>query len=409
MTVQIWDRLTPEEKANVIRCLIELGFSVSDIARAAGVSPMAVSKWARGIATPTADKLEQLYLSVGPALEQCLPEPPISSLDVDMAVNVLAKALRSKTLRDYAAKKLAAILPGGLKLEAAYAVTKEDIEMFKAKALADGVSKETLQAYLRYLVRFLNHVGWTLTPENLQKVYTFDESDKAKREAIKALKRLIDTVIRAKDPQQATLLYDAFTSMPTRPRKIEKLPTLAEIKAVFAAAERISPMASALWGLLAEAGARFDHLFYASINGLELDRLRIVLNHINRTKRQPLVFLSQCAAQYLKDKFLPAREEYLRKEPRHRDRLWPMKENTMYTWLREARLAANLPWLEPHLLRKFFAQWMLNRGVDPHSIALLQGRALPGGVGVTIEYYIFDYESRLRKVWEENRPVVFEC
>jgi len=409
MTVQIWDRLTPEEKANVIRCLTELGFSVSDIARAVGVSPMAVSKWARGIATPTADKLEQLYLSMGPALEQCLPEPPISSLDIDMAVNVLAKALRSKTLRDYAAKKLAAILPGGLKLEAAYAVTKEDIETFKAKALADGVTKDTLQAYLRYLVRFLNHVGWILSPENLQKVYTFDESDKAKREAIKALKRLINTVIRAKDPQLASLLYDAFTSMPTKSRKIEKPPTLAEIKAVFAEAEKISPMASALWGLLAETGARFDHLFYAPVEGLQLDKLRIVLNHIGKTKRQPLVFLSQCAAQYLKDRFLPAREEYLRKEPRHKDRLWPMKENTMYTWLREARLAANLPWLEPHLLRKFFAQWMLDRGVDPNTIALLQGRALPSGVAVTIDHYVYDYETRLRRVWEEHHPVVFGC
>jgi len=321
----------------------------------------------------------------------------------------LAKALRSKTLRDYAAKKLAAILPGGLKLEAAYAVTKEDIETFKAKALADGVTKETLQAYLRYLVRFLNHVGWTLTPETLQKVYTFDESDKAKREAIKALKRLIDTVIRAKDPQLASLLYNAFTSMPTRPAKIERLPTLAEIRAVFAEAEKISPMASALWGLLAETGARFDHLFYAPVEGLQLDKLRIVLNHINRTKRQPLVFLSQCAAQYLRDKFLPAREEYLKKEPRHGDRLWPMKENTMYTWLKAAREAAGHPWLEPRLLRKFFAQWMLDRGVDPNTIALLQGRALPSGVGVTIDHYIYDYERHLRKAWEENRPVVFEC
>jgi len=104
-----------------------------------------------------------------------------------------------------------------------------------------------------------------------------------------------------------------------------------------------------------------------------------------------------------------SREEHLRKYGGNKDTLFPVTEGIMYTWLKAAREATGLPWLEPHLLRKFFAQWLLDRGVDPHSIALLQGRALPGGVAVTIDHYIWDYETRLRKVWEENRPVVFEC
>jgi len=410
MTVQIWYRLSPEERVGVVKCLVEeLEMSLSDIARAAGVSPAAVSQWISGKSAPTADKLERMYNTLGETMERCLPEPPLSQLDIDMAINTISKALRSKTWRDYAAKKLAGILPGGLKLEVAYTVTKEDIETFKARALADGIEPRTVREYLRYLVKFLDHVGWTLTPESIQKVYTFNTSDKIKREAAKALKRLIDTVVRMRDPQVASLLYDSFTTLRSRPSKIEKLPTLDEVRAVFREAEKTSPLASTLWGLLAEAGARFYHLLYAPIEGLQLDKRRVVLNLANKTKRQPLVFLSDCAVEYIKSKFLPARDDYLQRYGEHHERIFPMREQVAYDWLKAAREAAGLPWLEPHLLRKFFAQYLLDTGVDPHTIALLQGRALPSGVAVTIDHYIYDYETRLRRVWEEHHPPVFEC
>jgi len=47
-------QITPEERAGVIRCLVEeLEYGISDIARAAGVSPAAVSQWLSGKNTPT--------------------------------------------------------------------------------------------------------------------------------------------------------------------------------------------------------------------------------------------------------------------------------------------------------------------------------------------------------------------
>jgi len=409
MTVQIWYRLAPEERAGVIRCLVEeLEYSISDIARAAGVSPAAVSQWVSGKNAPTADKLERLYQYMGETLERCLPEPPISQLDIAHAINIIAKALRSKTWREHVIRELSGILPG-LKLEIAYTATKEDIELFRARALADGVMPKTLRDYVKYLVRYLDHVGWVLTPESIQKVYTFDNSDKVRREAAKALKRFIDTVVRMRDPQLASLLYDSFVTIRPKPAKVEQMPTLDEVRAVFREAEKISPIAATMWGLLAETGARFAHLLNAPMEGLQLDRLRIILNQIGKTKRQPLVFLSECAAQYLRNRFLPAREEHLHLMKGHEGKLFPVGESTMHMWLKAARETAGLPWLEPRLLRKFFAQYLLDRGVDPNTIALLQGRALPSGVAITVDHYIYDYERRLRKVWEENRPVVFEC
>jgi len=409
MTVQIWHRLTPEERAGIIRCLVEeLGLSLSDVARAASVSPAAVSQWVSGRNAPTADKLERLYTSLGEVVEKCLPEPPITQFDVDHAISIIAKAYRSKTWRDYVVQRLSGILPN-VRLEIAYTVSKEDIELFKSRAMADGVSPKALQDYVRYLVRFLNAVGWVLTPETLQQVYSFSPSHKIKIEAAKALKRFINTVVRLRDPQVASLLYDSFTTLRPKPSKIPRLPTIEEVRSVFKAAERISPMAAALWGLLTETGARFDHLVYAPIEGLQLDKRRIVLGLANKTKRQPLIFLSDCAVKYFEERFLPAREDYLKQYGEHYERLFPMREYLAYTWLKNAREAAGLPWLQPRLLRKFFAQHLLDAGVDPHSIALLQGRALPGGVAVTIDHYVWDYETRLRRVWEEHHPVVFEC
>jgi len=54
--------------------------------------------------------------------------------------------------------------------------------------------------------------------------------------------------------QLASLLYDAFVTLQPRPSKVEKPPTLDKVKAVFRTAEKVSPLASAMWSLLAETG-----------------------------------------------------------------------------------------------------------------------------------------------------------
>jgi len=87
------------------------------------------------------------------------------------------------------------------------------------------------------------------------------------------------------------------------------------------------------------------------------------------------------------------------------ERLFPCEELTVYRWLKEARERAGLPWLEPRLLRKFNAQWLLDRGVDPTDIDLLQGRSVRERV--LFEHYIADYERRLRQVFESHAPRVF--
>jgi integrase/lambda repressor-like predicted transcriptional regulator len=399
-----WLRLTDEQRRNVVACLRDLGYSLSDIARAAGVNPSTVHAWLTGRAAPQADKLEKLYAAMPDAVERCLPEPPVNELEVRRALDIIAKALRAKALKDMVVDELSKLLPGGLRREIAYRVERDDIELFKAKLAAEGVSRDTISYYVRYLIKFLDEVSWVLSTETLQRVYTIKQPRVMGKTAV-ALKRLIDTVVKVKDPQIAPLLYDSFKTAQSKPKNSFKVPTLEEVRRVWEEAHRISPCAAAIWGIMAETGARLDHLLRARLDGLQLDKRRLLLGETEGPKRQPLIFLTDGAVKYLREVYLPWREKFERMLRQRTERLFPCEELTVYRWLKEARERAGLPWLEPRLLRKFNAQWLLDRGVDPADIDLLQGRSVRERV--LFEHYVADYERRLRYVFEAHAPRVF--
>jgi len=405
MWEQYFYKLTDQQRIEVIRCLVEtLGISVSDIARAAGVSKMAVSNWARGINAPQVDKLIALHSTMPDTVARCLPEPPAGRAEVDAALATLARAVRDPSLRDYILQQLEALFPGQIRRQLAYRVEREDIELFRGRLLSEGLSRETADEYLRYLVRFLTAAGWTLTTASLERIYAVQEPHVRRKTAV-ALKRFIDTVVRAREPQLASLLYDAFVTPRVRQRNSFRVPTLEEVKHVWEEAAKISPCAATVWGLMAETGVRLDHLLRARLDGLQLDRRRLLLGETEGPKRQPLIFLTDGAVRYMQDVYLPWRERFCRQLGLVTDKLFTCREDTLYGHLKEARERAGLPWLEPHLLRKFNAQWLLDRGVDPTDIDLLQGRSVRERV--LFEHYVADYEKRLRAVFEQHAPRVF--
>jgi integrase/DNA-binding XRE family transcriptional regulator len=389
----------------VVRCLAErLGLSVSDIAKAAGVSKTAVSKWVSGRAVPQVDKLAALHAAMPETVARCLPVPPVGRIEVDRCLSSLTQAVRDPALRDYVLQRLEMLFPGQIKRQLAYGVTLEAIEAFKGMLLSEGVAKETADEYLRYLTKFLVQVGWVISPDTISKIYAI-EAPHVRRKTAVALKRFIDTVVKIKEPQLAALLYDAFTTPKVKMKNSFRVPTLEEVRRVWKEASKISPCAAAIWGIMAETGVRLDHLLRARLDGLQLDRKRLLLGEVVGPKRQPLVFLTDGAVRYLKETYLPWRERFCRQLQLNTDKLFPCREDTLYQRLKEARERSGLPWLDPHLLRKFNAQWLLDRGVDPTDIDLLQGRSVKERV--LFEHYIADYERRLRQVFEQHAPRVF--
>jgi integrase len=398
-------KLSDAQRAEVVRCLVEkLGLSASDIARAAGVSKVAVSKWLRGLAAPQTDKLSALHAAMPEAVAKCVPQPAPSRIEVDLALSTIARALVDPVLKEYVLAQLELLLPGQIKREIAYRVERSDIELFRGKLKAEGLSGDAVSARVRYLTKFLNSVGWVLTLETIQQVYSIGSPHIMYKTAI-AVKKFIKIVVKAKEPALASLLYDAFKTPKVKTRNSYRLPTLEEVRRVWQAAAEVTPCAAAVWGLLAETGVRFDHLIRARLDGLQMDKKRLLLGETAGTKRQPLIFLTDGAVKYIRDVYLPWRQKnYGRLDA---ERLFPCREHTIYSWLKLAREKAGLAWLEPKLLRKFNAQHMLDAGADLADIAVLQGRALPSGLAVTVEHYIADYERRLRQVFDKFAPKVF--
>jgi integrase len=300
--------------------------------------------------------------------------------------------------------QLELLLPGQVRREITYRVERNDVELFKGKLKAEGLSGDSVSARVRYLVKFLNSVGWVLTPETIQQVYSIESPHLMYKTAV-AVKKFIKTVVKAKEPALAPLLYDSFKMPKLKTRNSYRLPTLEEVRRVWHEAAGITPCAAAVWGLLAETGVRLDHLLRARLDGLQLDKKRLLLGETAGTKRQPLIFLSDGAVSYLRDTYLPWRQKYYG-DP-DAEKLFPCREHTIYSQLRLAREKAGFAWLEPKLLRKFAAQYMLDAGADLADIAVLQGRALPSGLAVTVEHYIADYERRLRQVFDKFAPRIF--
>jgi hypothetical protein len=79
-----------------------------------------------------------------------------------------------------------------------------------------------------------------------------------------------------------------------------KVPALEEVRRVWEEAHGISPCAAAVWGIIPETGARLDHLLRARLDGLQLDKRRLLLGEVVGPKRQPLIFLTDGAAKYLR-------------------------------------------------------------------------------------------------------------
>ena len=166
-------KLSDAQRIEVVRCLVEkLGLSVSDIARAAGVSKPAVLKWLKGLAAPQVDKLSALHAAVPEAVAKCVPQPAPSRIEVDLALSTIARALGDPVLKEYVLAQLELLLPGQVKREIAYRVERSDVELFRGKLKAEGLSGDSVSARVRYLVKFLNSVGWVLTPETVQQVYS---------------------------------------------------------------------------------------------------------------------------------------------------------------------------------------------------------------------------------------------
>jgi len=184
-------------------------------------------------------------------------------------------------------------------------VTNEHIEKFK-KILRDKAPK-TASDRMRYLLRALRDLNYELSTDKLQE-YIIDLKEQSiyvAEHTAKALKLFIKHVIKDRN------LYESFKTPRVTEEADKEIPTPNEVRAV-AKAINWSP-AKAYYCLLAESGLRPGELFKLIISEINIEERTIKPKRVTETKRAYIAFFSKQLQKYLKQVYLPYREEFISK------------------------------------------------------------------------------------------------
>jgi integrase len=291
------------------------------------------------------------------------------------------------------------------------AVTREHVEAFEK--LLKSKAPKTKEERMMYLKRALNVLGWELSAERLQEYMAElqEESPHVARHIAVTLKAFIKHVI--KDPN----LYSSFKTPRVEYGLTAEPLTIEEVKAVARAIEW--PPAKAYYALLAETGLRPGEVLNARIQDIDLnERMLKVMKAGNSTKRSYIAFFSEKLRDYLRDEYLPYRDEFIEvREASVRNLLkegvgewksllFPFKDSALRAAIYDAMDRALGRRFRLYDLRAFFASYMSLKGVPGQIIDLLQGRVPPREFQVLARHYLAVNIRELRDVYDRAGLVV---
>jgi integrase len=285
-------------------------------------------------------------------------------------------------------------------------VTRGHVEAFEK--LLRSKAPKTREERMMYLRRALNDLGWELSEERLQEYIAElqEESQHVARHIAVTLKSFIKHVL--KDPN----LYSSFKTPRVEYGLTAEPLTLEEVRAI---ARAIAwPPAKAYFALLAETGLRPGEVLNARVQDLDLnERMLKIMKAGNSTKRSYIAFYSVKLRDYLKEEYLPYREEFigareasvrnLLKEgvAEWRNLLFPFKDSALRAAIYDAMDRALGRRFRLYDLRAFFSTYMSLKGVPGQIIDLLQGRVPPREFQVLARHYLAVNVRELRNVYDK--------
>jgi integrase len=210
-----------------------------------------------------------------------------------------------------------------------------------------------------------------------------------------------------KDPN----LYSAFKTPRVEYGLAAEPLTLEEVRAVARAIEW--PPAKAYFTLLAETGLRPGEILNAKVQDLDLnERMLKIMKAGNSTKRSYIAFFSVKLRDYLRDEYLPYREEFIEvreasvrnllKEgvAEWRNLIFPFRDSALRAAIYDAMDKALGRRFRLYDLRAFYASYMSLKGVPGQIIDLLQGRVPPREFQVLARHYLAVNIRELRDVYD---------
>lgn len=302
-----------------------------------------------------------------------------------------------------------------------YIVTQEDIQLFE-KLLKETKSTKTAKDRLNYLKRALADLGNTLTPEGL-KEYILDlmaESNGKAEHTVKALKLFIKEVVKLRDPALARLLYDSFKTPRGKTKYRPMNLSIDILKRIFNNIQDIG--AKAFFLVLAETGLRTGEVLSLTVEQVDLEHRVIKLMKENETKRAYITFLHENTAKWLKEVYLPYREDFVSRYLENVKKLaeanpeqgidvtlwfnkfFPFRDDSLRFDIKNAMKRVLGREFRLYDLRSFFASYMIKQGVSPMVVNILQGRVPPQQFRILQEHYFVISEEELRYAYEKHAP-----
>jgi integrase len=293
------------------------------------------------------------------------------------------------------------------------AVTREHVEAFER--MLKSKAPKTREERVMYLRRALNDLGWELSAERLQEYIAElqEESPHVARHVATTLKFFIKHVLRDSN------LYSSFKTPRVEYGLTAEPLTLEEVRAVARAIDW--PPAKAYFALLAETGLRPGEVLNAKVQDLDLnERMLKVMKAGNSTKRSYIAFFSERLRDYLREEYLPYRDEFIEvreasvrnllKEgvAEWRNLLFPFKDSALRAAIYDAMDRALGRRFRLYDLRAFYASYMSLKGVPGQIIDLLQGRVPPREFQVLARHYLAVNIRELRDVYDRAGLTVID-
>ena len=353
-------------------------------------------------------------------LKGIVPEAKASLND---AVRVIATARVDPEFREFLLGLIKEYLGDYITtLQQTWHVTEKDIEDFiKAKRLK-GVTEKTLRNYTHYLREMLAELDWTLTPDGIREYLSElaeDGEEHVLHHLTTALKSLLKTVLKPRDPALFRALYDVFTVYKPRNNNHTRLPTIEQLRQVWQGLPTIE--SKFYFALLAETGLRPGEPFLLSVDDLDVEHGVLRVGKVTPTKRAFIAFLRPEFLEWVRNNYLPHREAWVEKMGRAwsasnlfsqevienaKRKLIPFDQSRLRREIKDvARQVLNREF-ELYELRKFFATHMISQGVPESIVNTLQGRAPPSEFRILVEHYWSPRHEELRGWYIKYAPRV---
>jgi len=343
-------------------------------------------------------------------LKGIVPEAKASLND---AVRVIATARTDPEFREFLLGLIKEYLGDYITtLQQTWHVTERDIEDFiRAKRLR-GVTEKTLRDYVHYLREMLAELDWTLTPDGVRE-YLSELAEEGEEHVLHhlttALKSLLKTVLKPRDPALFRALYDVFTVYKPKSNNKPRLPSVEQLRQIWQGLPTIE--SKFYFALLAETGLRPGEPFLLTIDDLDLEHGMLRVGKVTPTKRAFIAFLRPEFFEWVKSVYLPHRESWIEKMGRAwsasnlfaqdvienaKRKLIPFDQSRLRREIKDVARQVLGREFELYELRKFFATWMVSQGVPESIVNTLQGRAPPSEFRVLVEHYWSPRHEELR-------------